>query len=89
MCLFGSDFKLKVFCFSDPLEVVLVFGNLLVQNLIRETVLINAVDEISSSNVVDSSLTTVTNYRLLSEFTVLHYFFKTQHFILTNYVKSV
>ena len=89
MSLFGSDFKLKVFCFTHPLQVVLVFGNLLVQNLVRKTVLINAVDEISPSNMVYSSLTTMTNYRLLSEFTVLHYFFKPQHFVLTNYVKSV
>jgi len=51
-----------------------MFGNLLVQHLVRKAVLVDAVNEICLAYVVHSSFTTVADNSLLPNFAVLHYF---------------
>ncbi len=65
---------------------MLVFRDLLMEHLVWKAILIDAVNEISSADVVNGGFTAVTDNSLLSDLTVLYNFFKTQHFILPNYV---
>ena len=61
-----------------------MFCDLLMQNLVGETILVDTVDEICFAYVVDSCLTAVANYCLLPKLAILNYFFKTEHLVLAH-----
>ena len=58
--------------------------DLLVQHLVRETILVDTVDEIGFAYVVDSCLTAVADYCLLPKLAVLYYFLQSEHLVLAH-----
>ena len=81
-------FVLKHLCLLYPVRIELVLDDLLVQDVVAEFVLVNAVNEVFLGDEVDASFCAHTLYCLLAEFAVLDYLFYAEDFILARDVES-